>query len=203
VDGVGVGGLVAAAGAAALVLALVRGVVRGTRPAKEPRPVPIGDTRMLDGDWLTAGARRYEALLPQIGPSADAAMAAGITRQRCGDPAAALFFYQKAIDLLHADYILHDIGEHSPTPADQAPIDRFLGVLALIREQRPGAPITASVLEVTHRLRTITTACKDAGLDPTRYLDALDRLESIAPDIDVSGIYWRYPASPDENEACS
>lgn len=152
--------------------------------------MPIGDTRVLDSDWLAAGAQRYENLIEQVGGSVEAATAAGITRQRASDPAAAMFFYQKAIDRLHASYVLGEMADRQPGPADQVAIDRFLDMLLLVREQRPAAPLAASVLAVTHRLRTITTSCKDSGIDPTRYLDALDRLSMIAPDVDVSGIAW-------------
>jgi hypothetical protein len=44
---------------------------------------------------------------------------------------------------------------------------------------------------MTHRLPTITTACKDSGHDPTLYLEALDDLAVIAPDVDVSGVFWK------------
>jgi hypothetical protein len=188
----------AVGGAAYAGLVGVTGIVvtvywmgRLRRTAKEPATVPIGDTRVLDSDWLTAGAQRYENLVQQVDGSVEAATAAGIARQRASDPAAAMFFYQKAIDLLHADYVFGELAGRQPGPADQVPIDRFLAMLSLVREQRPAAPLAASVLEVTHRLRTITTTCKDAGLDPTCYLDALDRLAMIAPDIDVSGVFWK------------
>ena len=186
-DGIVIVALVAAAGGMAAGVV----VVRRRRTPKEPPPVPIGDTRVLDSDWLTAGAQRYEALVVQTPASVEATTAAGVARQRLGDVAAALFFYQKAIDVMQAEYVINGMRSRGPSSADQAPIDRFLSTLALIREQRPAAPITASVLEVTHRLRTMTTACKDEGQDPTRYLEALDFLSRIAPDIDVSNVYWK------------
>jgi hypothetical protein len=187
VDGAAVGGLVAITGVALTVLR----IVRHKRSVKEPSPVPIGDTRVLDSDWLSVGAQRYEKLVEQVVPSVEPVTAAGVARQRASDPAAAMFLYQKAIDLLHARYVLEEMRDRRPGPADQPSIDRFMAMLSLIREQRPAAPLTASVLEVTHRLRTITTACKHAGHDPTRYLDALDRLAAIAPDINLSGVSWK------------
>lgn len=186
-DGTAVVGLIGVTGVAVTAL----GVVRLKRTAKEPEVVPIGDTRVLDSDWLTAGAQRYENLVGDVQTTVEAATAAGVTRHRAGDPAAAMFFYQKAIDLLHARYVFDDMAERQPSPDDREPIDRFVSTLAHIREQRPGAPLTASVLEVTHRLRTITTTCKDAGHDPTLYLEALDDLAIVAPDVDVSNVPWK------------
>jgi hypothetical protein len=188
VDGTAFAGLVGVTGVAVTVI----GVVRRKSSAKEPAIVPIGDTRVLDSDWLTAGAQRYDNLVGQVDATVEAATAAGMSRQRASDPAAAMFFYQKAIDLLHTNYVMRDMAERKPGPADQVPIERFQVMLRLIREQRPAAPLAGPVVEVTHRLRTITTTCKDAGHDPTRYLDALDRLAMIAPDVDVSGVSWKH-----------
>jgi hypothetical protein len=183
VDGTAFGELVGITGVAVTAV----GIVRRKRSVKEPPPVPVGDTRVLDSDWLSAGARRFEDLVEQVARSADAATAAGVARQRASDPAAAMFFYQKAIDLLHTSYVLGEMADRRPSPADQPAIDRYLAMLSLIRDQRPAAPLTASVSEVTLRLRTISTACEDGGHDAARYLSALDRLAAIAPDIDVTG----------------
>jgi hypothetical protein len=179
-DGFAIAGL---AGAAAVVAAGFT-VLRGKRRPRE-NTVPIGDTRMLDSDWLTAGAERYENLVVQTPASVEATTAAGVARQRMGDVAAALFFYQKAIDVMQAEYVINDMRRRGPSAADQPPIDRFLSTLALIREQRPAAPITTSVLEVTHRLRTISTKCKVEGHDPAVYVEALDFLSRIAPDVHI------------------
>src|SRR6476469_9440518 len=98
-------GLVGAAG----VTAAGDAMVRGKRKSKEPPSVPIGDTRVLDADWLTAGAQRYENLVLQTPASVEATAAAGVARQRIGDVAAALFFYQKAIDVMQAEYVINQM----------------------------------------------------------------------------------------------
>jgi hypothetical protein len=77
-----------------------------------------------------------------------------------------------------------------PSQNDLNIADAYLQTLQQIRQLRPGAPVKASVVEVTHRLRTISTTFKQYGLDSTPYLDRLNTLGKLAPDIDVSGVFW-------------
>jgi len=50
--------------------------------------------------------------------------------------------------------------------------------------------VKESATEVTHRLRTISNRFKGYGLDGSPYLARLDQLAAIAPDVDVSGVFW-------------
>ncbi|WP_406081262.1 hypothetical protein [Micromonospora sp. NBC_00858] len=146
-----------------------------------------------DGRWLQEGEERYQRLVSRHYGSPETIAAGGVQRLRAGDQAAALFFFQKAIDLLHTHHVVNEMSRRRPSDVDGQITDAYLDTLASIRAERPTAPVAASVQEVTHRLRTISTACQDAGIDPSRYLTALTRLGQIAPDINVSRTFWRNP----------
>jgi hypothetical protein len=159
-------------------------------------PANYNDSLLDDASWLRAGEARYELLISNHYGSPDTIAAGGDQRIQQNDPAAALFFYQKAIDTLHSIYVtgFNETGPSSwsrqPSPRDHAIIERFLATLRTVRTQRPGAPVKASVTEVTHRLRTISSQFKRYGLDPSFYLSRLDTLGEIAPDVDVSEVFW-------------
>jgi hypothetical protein len=70
-------------------------------------------------------------------------------------------------------------------------MDRYLETLQEIRALRPDAPIKESVSEATHRMRTISSQFQRYGLNRTSYLSRLDQLAQIAPDVDVSGVFWQ------------
>ena len=187
------------AGCCVVVLLLIVGAsyaawARGQRSNRFDEHLAPG---VDDGKWLREGEERYQQTIGQHYGSPETIAAGGVQRLRAGDSAAALFFFQKAVDLLHTNYLFNEMRLRQPTDRDLPIIDAYLETLAEIRVQRPTAPIAASVKEVTHRLRTISTACQDARIDPSRYLDALTRLGQIASDVDVSGQFWRNPTLDD------
>lgn len=154
------------------------------------------DPLLDDSAWLAAGQRRYDELVRSHYGSPDTIAAGGDQRTHLEDPAAALFFYQKAIDTLHSIYVC-GFGDGGPTgwsrqpsPRDNTIVDRYLAALRAVRSLRPSAPVTASVVEVTHRLRAISTQFKQYGLDSQPYLARLATLAGLAPDVDVSGVFW-------------
>lgn len=164
---------------------------------RQPKEPPnYNDPALDDGSWIGAGEARYESLISNHYGSPDTIAAGGDQRAASEDPAAALFFFQKAIDTLHTIYVcgFNDTGPSSwsrqPSVRDLAIIDRYLQTLRDVRSTRPGAPVKESVTEVTHRLRSISTQFKKYGLDGSAYLSRLDELASITPDVDVSGVYW-------------
>jgi hypothetical protein len=77
-----------------------------------------------------------------------------------------------------------------PSGRDLSIVDHYLDTLRMVRTVRPGAPVKESVVEVTHRLRTISTCFDGHGLDGSPYRMRLDQLSEIAPDVDVSGVLW-------------
>ena len=106
--------------------------------------------------------------------SPDTITAGGAQRTQLGDPAAALFFYQKAIDTLHSIYVANS----GPSPAgwsrppssrDLGVVDAYLPALGQVRTIRPGAPVKDSVVGVTHRLRTISSFFRRFTLGATTY----------------------------------
>lgn len=158
--------------------------------------VDYNDPLLDDARWMSAGEGRYRDAVSKYYGSPDTIAAGGTERMGQGDPAAALFFYQKAIDTMHSNYVFLSQGSspaewrRQPSPVDLSIIDGYLGALSRVREVRPGAVVTGSVQEVTHRLRTISSFLDRNGLDPQPYLDRLDRLAQTAPDVDVSQILW-------------
>ena len=164
------------------------------KTAREPRN--YNDPLLDDTSWLDAGESRYQTLVRNHFGSPDTIAAGGAQRTQLGDPAAALFFYQKAIDTLHSIYVcgFSDTGpagwSRQPSPRDLGIIDAYLQTLEQVRGMRPGAPVKSSVTEVTHRLRTISTQFKQYGLDPGAYQHRLTTLGQLAPDVDVSGVFW-------------
>jgi hypothetical protein len=164
---------------------------------KAPRePENFNDPLLDDASWLRAGESRYETLVSSHYGSPDTIAAGGLQRSQLGDPAASLFFFQKSIDTLHSIYVA-GFGDPSPAGWSRQPSSRDLGIvdaylhtLGQVRALRPGAPIKDSVVEVTHRLRTIASTFERYGLDGTAYRDRLNTLGQLAPDIDVSGVFW-------------
>lgn len=153
----------------------------------------VDESQLDDVEWLDRGRQRYERLISNHYGSPETIAHGGMLRAREGDLAAALFFFQKAVDLLQTHYCNMEMSERQPGPADEPILRNFIAALSEIRATRPGAPVRASVREVTHRLRTIATACQDHERRPGLYLGVLDELAAIAPDIDTDGIFWRNP----------
>jgi hypothetical protein len=159
-------------------------------------PQNYDDPLLDDAAWLGAGEARYNRLVSNHYGSPDTIAAGGDQRIQQADTASALFFYQKAIDVLHSIYVcgFNDTGPSSwsrqPSPRDQTIVDRYLTTLQSVREVRPGAPVNGSVMEVTHRLRTISSKFDSYGLNSSPYKSGLNTLGSLAPDVDVSGVFW-------------
>lgn len=159
-------------------------------------PIDFDDPALDDASWLGAGRARYESTVHQHYGSPDTIAAGGLQRMNAGDIAAALFFFQKAIDTMHSIYVcgFNDTGPSSwsrqPSSRDIGIVDAYLQALSQMRGRRPSAPVAASVSEVTHRMRTISTRFGHYGLDGRPWLDRLDQLGAMTPDVDVSGVYW-------------
>jgi hypothetical protein len=162
---------------------------------KAPRqPESFNDPLLDDASWLSSGESRYSTLARNHYGSPDTIAAGGTQRIQQGDPAAALFFFQKSIDTLHSIYVASSGGpaewRRQPSNRDLGITDAYLQALRQVRELRPGAPVKESVVEVTHRLRTISSAFERNGIGAAAYLERLDSLGKLAPDVDVSGVFW-------------
>ena len=142
---------------------------------------------------LAEAEQRYRMQIKQYAGSPESIAAGGSRRLTEGDFGTALFFFQRAIERLHALYCVSGMRERMPGESDQRILDAYLSTLRRVREQWPQAAVKDTVTEVTHRLRTTTTACREERIDAGRYLRALTDLEQIAPDVDVSGVFWKNP----------
>jgi hypothetical protein len=165
-----------------------------SRASREPEN--FNDPLLDDAAWISAGESRYSSLISNHYGSPDTIAAGGQQRNRLADPASAMFFYQKSIDTLHSIYVC-GFGDPSPAGWSRQPsardlgiVDAYLQTLREVRSLRPSAPVGASVMEVTHRLRTISTTFKRYGLDDAPYHQRLGTLGQLAPDVDVSGVFW-------------
>lgn len=97
----------------------------------------------------------------------------------------------KAVDLLHTSYVFGEFSDRQPSSADQFILDSLITALGAMRQQDSDVMrVINGVTEATHRLRTISTSIDAAGGDSTRYRKALDELSRLAPDVDVSEIFW-------------
>jgi hypothetical protein len=142
---------------------------------------------------LAEAERRYRAQITYYPGSPESIADGGSWRLAEGDFGTALYFFQQAIDLLQTLYCVSDMRERAPSERDQSILDAYLAALRRVREQWPQAAVEDTVTNVTHRLRTTTTACREERIDPDRYLRALTDLEQIAPDVDVSNVFWKSP----------
>lgn len=106
------------------------------------------------------------------------------------DPEAAFERAVKAVDRLHDFYVFERFANRQPSSADVSLIDTLVDSLTAVRRDRPHADVTSGVMEATHRLRTISTAADAAGIDSSRYRLGLSELARVAPDVDVSGVFW-------------
>lgn len=167
------------------------------RGRRQPRD--YNDPLLDDAAWLRSCEDRYSSLVHKHYGSPDTIAAGGVLREQAGDIGCALFFYQKAIDVLHTHYVIPMRSRppgpagwmRQPSPRDLGIVDAYLHTLRQVRSIRPAAyVIINSVTEVTHRLRTISSAFKGYGLDGRPYLDRLTVLGQLAPDVDVSGVFW-------------
>ncbi|MFZ6005563.1 MAG: hypothetical protein ACOYXM_16695 [Actinomycetota bacterium] len=96
----------------------------------------------------------------------------------------------KAVDRLHDFYVFERFTHRQPSPTDEPIVATLIESLERLREDHPNASVRDGVMEATHRLRTISTAIDDVGGDSTRYRRGLDDLARLAPDVDVSGVFW-------------
>lgn len=109
---------------------------------------------------------------------------------RAGDHRRAFELAVESVDRLHDFYVFERFAHRRPSAADQPMIDSVTRTLAELRRAEPDADVTSGVKEATHRLRTISTSIDSVGGESTRYRHGLDDLARIAPDVDVSGVFW-------------
>ena len=154
----------------------------------------FNDPLIPDNEWLAAGESRFNSLLSRHYGSPDTIADGGDQRRNMGDLTAALHFYAKAIDTLDSIYVCAgeepDSWSREPSAEDIGIVDRYIATLRQIRDARPAALPNRSVLEVTGRIRRISSKFRRHGLNSAEYVRRLDDLAAVAPEVDVSGLYW-------------
>ena len=148
---------------------------------------PIDDS-LPDDEWLARSKTRFEQIVKNYYGSCETIGQGGQERYGYGDFGTALFFYQKSIDVLHTNYLFGQMRSRQPSPADAWIVDGYTSSLGASLAMHPAAPIDESVREVTHRLRTIATACEQVGLPSQLYREALKLMSQYAPHVKLDGV---------------
>ena len=157
-------------------------------PASQDVYLPHIDGSQSDTDWLSASEARYNATMRNHAGSPETFASAGSQASENEEPGVALFYYQKAIDLLHTLYDYSQFERRKPSLADASIIEGYLRALRSVLDVHPSADVSASVREVTHRLRVISSSCERAGYASSLYRDTLLELPRIAPGVSLEGL---------------
>ena len=102
----------------------------------------------------------------------------------------ALELYVTALDRLHDFYVFEQFRNRQPSPKDAWIVEGYIAALGVTRDQRPEFDVGQLVRTATHRLRTIISASKGAGVNPVLFERALSETGRLVPDVDVSDIFW-------------
>ncbi len=146
------------------------------------------DNRLPDDEWLARSEARYREMVQHRWGSCETVAQGGVDRYGHGDFGAALFFFQKSIDMLHSQYLFGQMRSRQPSPADAWIVDGYTSALGASLQLHPAAPVDVSVREVTHRLRTIATECERMGLPAQLYRGALALMAVYAPHVKLDDV---------------
>ncbi len=157
-----------------------------TGPAsKEIDPI---DNSLPDDEWLAQSKARFDRMIKNYYGSCETIGEGGQECYGYGDFGTALFFYQKSIDVLHTNYTFLQMRNRRPSLADAWIVNGYTSSLGASLEMHPAAPVDESVREVTHRLRTIATACEQVGLLSELYREALKLMAQYAPHVKLDDV---------------
>jgi hypothetical protein len=160
---------------------------RGKAAAAIPEQV---DLSLAGPEWFAASERIYNQTWRNHVGSPETFAEAGGDHYNHRNFAIAMLFYRKAIDLLHTVYTFSDMSTRQPSARDRAITSGFVSSLGATLGAHPAAPVAESVREATHRLRTISSACKQAGTSADLYLNALREIAVVSPHVMVDDILW-------------
>jgi hypothetical protein len=132
-----------------------------------------------DDVWWSAGRYRFTQAVGQFATSPEGAVAGGDGCRRAGDRAAALWFYQEAVERLHLAYVEQHMATRTPTIEDSRVLMPYLQILHTMRALRRPAVVNTSARHAGHRLAQIIQACQAAGHDAALYNGALERLSAV------------------------
>ncbi len=146
------------------------------RPAQRPaRQRVVVDSKL----WLTAGEQRFERDVSNYYGSPETIAGGGVKALKRGDTAAALFFFQKSIDLLHTLYVGTGMQARRPSHRDDPIIEHYLRTLGDIRRIHPDIDLTRSVIEVT--------CCERFLRNLVRSLNHPELADHVTGPVDVRG----------------
>jgi len=144
---------------------------------------------MPDNEWFTRSEEVYEQTWRDHAGSPETFAEAGSIHYGHQNFGVALLFFRKAIDLMHTLYT-DGMSRRQPSPRDFSITSQFVSSLGATLAMHPAAPVDKSVREVTHRLRTISSACKRAGIPAELYLNALQEIANASPNVKLDGVLW-------------
>jgi hypothetical protein len=149
----------------------------------------VVDQSLPDDQWFTVSEQVYERTWRDHLGSPETFAEAGSHHYGHQNFGVAVLFFRKAIDLMHTLYT-GGMSRRQPSPRDAAITSQFVSSLGATLAMHPAAPVDQSVREVTHRLRTISSACERAGLPAELYLNALQEIAAASPNVNLDGVLW-------------
>jgi hypothetical protein len=152
-------------------------------------PLSLVEQALPDDEWFALSGEEYERTWRDYLGSPETFAEAGSTHYSHQNFGVALLFFRKAIDLMHTLYT-GGMSRRQPSPQDFAITSGFISSLGATLAIHPVASVDVSVREVTHRLRTISSACKRAGLPAELYLNSLQEIASASPNVRIDDILW-------------
>ena len=151
---------------------------------------PRVDPSLDDGSWYAASVAEYERTVDPYYGSPETMAGGGVKAAAAGDSGVAMQFFRKSIDMLHTAYGFSQMSGRRPSSADSVIIDGFCDAVEKSLAAHPGAPVDEHVREVTHRLRSISAECDQAGMSSAPYRTGLERLAAAAPAVSTDGVRW-------------
>lgn len=169
-------------------------IFKRRQPASAPREAATSALELVelslpDDEWFAVSDGVYERTWRDHVGSPETFAEAGSNHYGHQNFGVALLFFRKAIDLMHTLYT-GGMSRRQPSPQDFAITSGFIGSLGATLATHPAAPVDESVREVTHRLRTISSACKRAGIPSDLYLNSLQEIASASPNVRIDDILW-------------
>lgn len=146
------------------------------------------EASLPDDTWFRTSEQVYERTWRDHAGSPETFAEAGKLHYGYQNFGVALLFFRKAIDLMHTLY--GDMSRRQPSPKDLSITSGFVSSLGAALALHPEAPVDESVREVTHRLRTISSACRRTGISADLYLNALQEIARESPKVRIDDILW-------------
>jgi hypothetical protein len=151
--------------------------------ADEPKRASFGpiDVSLPDDQWFVASEQAFKDRVEPYYGTPETMAEGGREHYGRADFGVALFFYRKAVDMLHTAYGFSNMESRQPSPADAWIVDGFCSSLGASLQAHPQAPVAKVAGEMVGRLGTIAADCDRVGIPAKLYRDAQDTVASTAP----------------------